>query len=129
MLMQYKVDRRVATSHVANKRVQNILRNEQGMTKVSACCVSTHLLPWLQCMTEALKSSEHPPDSEPPGFPLLLNLKKELSGWHYANDNDIISAVDDFLHHQEKAFYICGIQALQHHWQQCLHLEEYYVEK
>lgn len=40
---------------------------------------------------------EHPPSS--PEFHLFPELKRELSGKHYADDYDAISTVDEVLHH------------------------------
>lgn len=38
-----------------------------------------------------------------PDFYLFPNLNKELTGKHHANDNDIISALKDFLHNHKKS--------------------------
>lgn len=54
-------------------------------------------------------------------------MKKELAGKHYANNNDVISAVE-FLDLQEDTF-ASGIQALQHRWHKCVDLQGDYVEK
>ena len=52
---------------------------------------------------------QHPPYS--PDFP---NMKKQLAGKHFTDDNHVISAVDAFFEEQEETFYTTGIQALQH---------------
>ena len=47
---------------------------------------------------------------------LELKIKRHISWTHYNTDNDVISAVDDFLDLQDKTFYENGIKALERRW-------------
>ena len=58
----------------------------------------------------------HPPyslDLAPSDFHLFPQMKKALAGCHFASDDDVIAAVEEFLESQAKEFYT-GIKALQH---------------
>ncbi|MCU7903102.1 MAG: transposase [Candidatus Thiodiazotropha sp. (ex Lucinoma aequizonata)] len=81
------------------------------------------------CGFELIGHPPYSPDLAPSDFHLFPNMKKELAGKHYANDNDVISAVEEFLDLQEDTFFASGIQALQHRWQKCVDLQGDYVEK
>ena len=56
-------------------------------------------------------------------------MKKVLAGRHFANDDDVIAAVERFLESQTKGFFFTGIKALQRRWSKCSGLEGDYVEK
>ena len=55
-------------------------------------------------------------DLAPSDFHLLPKKKRHLAGTHYNTDNDVISAVNDFLDLQDKTFYENGIKALERLW-------------
>lgn len=74
----------------------------------------------------------HPPyspDLAPSDFHLFPQLKKALAGRHFRSDDDVITAVEEFLGSQTKEFFFTGINALQHRWNKCSTLEGDYVEK
>ena len=78
------------------------------------------------------KLVEHPPyspDLAPPDFHLFPKLKTAISGTHFQSDDDVIHAIDDFLHGQEKDFFKSGIEALKHRWHKCIDTGGDYVEK
>ena len=56
-------------------------------------------------------------------------MKKTLAGRHFASDDDVIVAVEEFLESQTKTFFYTGIKGLQHRWSKCSANEGDYVEK
>ena len=75
---------------------------------------------------------EHPPyspDLAPSDFHLFPKLKTAISDTHFQSDDDVIHAVDDFLNGQGKDFFKSGIEALKHHWQNCIDTEGDNLEK
>lgn len=81
------------------------------------------------CGYELIQHPPYSPDLAPSDFHLFPNMKKELSGNRFMNDDDVIDAVDEFLTLQDENFYFQGIQALQHRWEKCVNIEGDYVEK
>ena len=74
----------------------------------------------------------HPPyspDLAPSDFHLFPQMKKVLAGRHFARNDDVIAAVEEFLESQTKEFFYIGIKALQHRWSKCSTLKGDYVEK
>ncbi|PNF25413.1 hypothetical protein B7P43_G09172 [Cryptotermes secundus] len=68
-----------------------------------------------------------PPDLAVSDF-LFPWLKKLLHGKRF-QDDDVISAVEDFLNSQNETSYDQGIQQLMHRWGKCVALQGAYVEK
>ncbi|XP_048238123.1 histone-lysine N-methyltransferase SETMAR-like [Haliotis rufescens] len=74
----------------------------------------------------------HPPystDLAPSDYFLFPNLKKELRGRHFRSDDELMTAVEGWLHEQPHGFYHNGLLALTHHWTKCIDLNGDYVEK
>uniref|UniRef100_A0A3Q1F3Z6 Tc1-like transposase DDE domain-containing protein n=1 Tax=Acanthochromis polyacanthus TaxID=80966 RepID=A0A3Q1F3Z6_9TELE len=82
-----------------------------------------------ECGFELVQHPPYCPDLAPSDFHLFPNMKRHLAGTHYATNNDIIAAVNDFLQEQDKTFYENGIKALQRRWKKCVDLQGDYVEK
>ena len=74
-------------------------------------------LQWLLCVTVALNwLIDHPPyspDLAPSDYFLFPNMKNHLARKQYQTNNEVISAVEDFVEDQDESFYTTGIQALQ----------------
>ena len=122
-------DRRLTISHLANvisisrERVENILHNKLGLSKVllhqdnapahkSLVAMSTvH-----DCGFELIDHPPYSPDLAPSDYFLFPNLKKHLAGKQYKSDDDVISAVEDFLRVRRKTFkvrnYLSSIRLL-----------------
>jgi hypothetical protein len=56
---------------------------------------------------------------------IFPRLKKPLRGRRFQDDDDIISAVEDFLNSQNETFYDQGIEQLMHCWEKCVALQGY----
>lgn len=54
---------------------------------------------------EPIGHPTYSPDLAPSAFHLFPNMKKELAGKYYANDNNVISAVKKFLDLHEDTFF------------------------
>ncbi len=59
----------------------------------------------------------------------FLEMKKSLTGQHFASDNDVTEAVEKFLRSLFEEFLSWGIKALLHRWRKCVVLQGDYVEK
>ena len=85
------------------------------------------LVAWLWLWT--VWSPPHSPDLAPSDYFLFPNLKKHLAGKRYENDDDIISAIENFFEGQEENFHATKIRALQHIWKKCVDCRGDYAEK
>lgn len=61
-------------------------------------------------------------------FYLFPKLKEYLRGNKYGDDNEVMSAVNDWLDEQPKESFSKGIQALEHRWEKCVAVAGDYVE-
>ncbi|XP_048259430.1 histone-lysine N-methyltransferase SETMAR-like [Haliotis rufescens] len=82
-----------------------------------------------ECGFELLQHPPYSPDLAPSDYHLFPQLKRHLAGTHFQSDDDVITAVNNFLSDQEVDLYKSGIMALQHCWQKCVDLKGDYVEK
>jgi hypothetical protein len=82
-----------------------------------------------QLKFELLRHPPYSPDLAPCDFHLFPNLKKWLGGKRFANDNEVIDAVNDYFADLDKSTYQSGITALEHRWNKCIELNGDYVEK
>ena len=74
----------------------------------------------------------HPPyspDLAPSDYHLFGPMKEGLRGNRYGNDNEVKTAVLNWLRHQPAEFYNTGIHALVHRWTVALERGGDYVEK
>ena len=74
----------------------------------------------------------HPPyspDLAPSDYHLFGPMKEGLQGNQYGNDNEVKTAVLNWLRHQPAEFYNTGIHAFVHRWTLALERGGDYVEK
>ena len=69
------------------------------------------------------------PDLIPSDFFLFLNLKKDIYGCHFRSDEEVVTAVEEWVNGKDPDFFSSGLMALKHRWSQCITLEGNYIEK
>ena len=75
---------------------------------------------------------DHPPyspDLAPSHFFLFPKMKEHLRGQKFSGDDELMSAVNDWLEVQDKEFFLRGIQALEHRRTKCVNVRRDYVNK
>ena len=77
---------------------------------------------------EVLPHPPYSPDLAPSHFHLFGPLKESLRGRKFNLDDDVQSAVHEWLRGQPQEFFSSGIQALVSRWRKCIELQEDYVE-
>jgi hypothetical protein len=55
-------------------------------------------------------------------------LKVHLGGKRFRNNEEVIQAVQEWLHCQPKDFFLSGIRKLQDRWRKCIACQGDYVE-
>lgn len=81
------------------------------------------------CGFEILPHPPYSPDLAPSDFYLFPKLKFELKGKHFANDDDVIAAVEIFLESQSENFFMDGLVKLEKRWTRCIEHNGDYFEK
>ncbi|GBP80179.1 Mariner Mos1 transposase [Eumeta japonica] len=75
---------------------------------------------------------DHPPyspDLAPSDYFLFSNLKKELRGRRFVDDNQMKMAVESHFHCKEMEYFLGGLKALYTRCEKCISLEGDYIEK
>ena len=69
------------------------------------------------------------PDLAPRDFFLFPNLKKDIHGLHFRSDEEVVTAVAEWVNGKDPGFFSSGLMALEHRWSKCFTLEGNYIEK
>ena len=69
------------------------------------------------------------PDLAPSDFFLFPNLKKDICGLHFRSDEEVVTAVEEWVNGKDPDFCSSGLMALEHRWLKCITLERNYIEK
>ena len=69
------------------------------------------------------------PDLAPSHFFLFPNLKKDIRGFHFLSDEEVVTAVEEWVNGKDPDFFSSGLMALEHHWSKCITLEGNNIKK
>jgi hypothetical protein len=78
---------------------------------------------------EVLKHPPYSPDLVPSDFHLFGCMKEHLRGQKFADDNELMEAVQSWLKAMPKSFFLEGIHKLVDRWTKCVAKNGDYVEK
>ena len=78
---------------------------------------------------ELIPHPAYSPDLAPSDFFLFPNLKKDIRGLHFRSDEEVVTAVEEWVNGKDPAFFSSGLMALEHCWSKCIALEGNYIEK
>ena len=56
------------------------------------------------------------PDLAPRDFFLFPNLKTDIRGLHFQSDEEVVTAVEEWVNGKDPDFFSSGLMALEHHW-------------
>ena len=62
-------------------------------------------------------------------FYLFQNLKKDICGCHFWSDEEVVTAVEEWVNGKDPDFFSSGLMALEHIWSKCITLEGNHIEK
>ena len=65
----------------------------------------------------------------PSDFFLFPNLKKDIRGCHFRSDEEVMTAIEEWVNGKDPDFFSSGLMALEHRWCKCITLEANYIEK
>ena len=60
---------------------------------------------------------------------LPIPLKKDIRGLRFRSDEEVVTAVEEWVNGKEPDFFSSGLMALEHPWSKCIALEANYIEK
>ena len=78
---------------------------------------------------ELIPHHAYSPDQAPSDFFLFPNLKKDIHGLHFRSDEEVVTAVEEWVNGKDPDFFSSGLMALEHRWSKCFTLEGNYIEK
>ena len=78
---------------------------------------------------ELIPHPAYSPDLAPSDFFLFPNLKKDIRGLHIRSDEEVVTAVEEWVNGKDPDFFSSGLMALEHRWSKCIILEGNYIEK
>ena len=78
---------------------------------------------------ELIPHPAYSPDLAPSNFFLFPNLKKDIRGLHFRSDEEVLTAVEEWVNGKDPDFFSSGLMALEHRWFKCITLEGNYIEK
>ena len=78
---------------------------------------------------ELIPYPAYSPDVAPSDFFLFPNLKKDIPGLHFQSDEEVMTAVEEWVNGKDPDFFSSGLMALEHRWSKCITLEGNYIEK
>jgi len=79
--------------------------------------------------SEVLKHPPYSPDLAPSDFHLFGPIKEHLRGQKFADDDEVMEAVQSWLKATPKSFFLEGIRTLVGRWTKCVAKQWDYVEK
>ena len=65
----------------------------------------------------------------PSDFFLFPNLKKDIRGCHFLSDEEVMTAVEEWVSGKDPDFFSSGLMTLENSWSKCITLEGNYMEK
>ena len=78
---------------------------------------------------ELIPHPAYSPDLAPSDFFLFPNLKKDIRGLHLRSDEEVVTAVEEWVNGKNPDFFSSGLMALEHRWSKCITLEGNYIGK
>ena len=78
---------------------------------------------------ELIPHPAYSPDLAPSDFFLFPNLKKDIRGLHFQSDEEVVTAVEEWVNGKDPDFFTSGLMALEHRWSKCITLEGNYIVK
>ena len=78
---------------------------------------------------ELIPHPVYSPDLAPSDFFLFPNLKKDIHGLHFRSDEEVVTAVEEWVNGKDPDFFSSGLMALEHRWSKCITLEGNYIVK
>ena len=100
---------------------------QQDSARVHTCKVAVDAVE--QNGYELIPHPAYSPDLAASDFFLFPNLKKDIRGLHFRSDEEVVTAVEEWVNGKDPDFFSSGLMALKHHWSKCITPEGNCFEK
>ena len=78
---------------------------------------------------ELIPHPAYSPDLASSDFFLFPKMKKDIRGLHFRSDEEVVTAVEEWVNRKNPDFFSSGLMALEHRWSKCIIQEGNYTEK
>ena len=78
---------------------------------------------------ELIPHPAYSPDLAPSDIFLFPNLKKDIRGLHFRSDEEVVTAVEEWVNGKDPDFFSSGLMTHEHSWSKCITQEGNYIEK
>jgi [histone H3]-lysine36 N-dimethyltransferase SETMAR len=125
-------------STLLKEKVKPAIRNKRRKANKSVLFLHDNARPHTAKLTvqtlqelhwEVLPHPPYSPDLAPCDYYLFGPLKDFLGGRKFKNDEEVMTAAQEWLQRQPKSFYETGIKKLPGRWEKCITTQGDYVEK
>lgn len=82
-----------------------------------------------ECGFEEINHPPYSPDLAPSDYFLFPNLKKDLRGKHFSDDEELKAAINEHFSGQEEKYFLEGIEKLLSRTNKCIEMLGDYIEK
>ena len=100
---------------------------QQDNVRVNTCKVAMDAVE--RNRYELIPHPAYSPDLAPSDFFLFPNLKKDISEHHFRSDEEVVTAVEEWVNGKDPDFFSSGLMALELPWSKCITLEGNNIEK
>jgi hypothetical protein len=83
----------------------------------------------LKLKWDVLPHPPYSPDLGPSDYHLFAPMKRVLGGKRFWNDDEVIAAMQSWIHKQPKNFFETGMKKLPERWHKCMAVNRDYIEK
>ena len=73
---------------------------------------------------ELIPYPAYSPDLDPSDLFLFTNLKKDVGGRHFRSDEEVVTAVEEWVNEKDPDSFSFGLIALEHRWSKCITLKK-----
>ena len=78
---------------------------------------------------ELIPHAAYLPDPALSNFFLFPNLEKDIRGCHFQSEEEVVTAVEEWVSGKDPDYFSSGLMALEHCRFKCITLEGNYIEK
>lgn len=123
LLQRLSHEVKIKRPHLAKKKILFHHDNAPAHTSIVAMAKINDL------KFELMPHPPYSPDLAPSDYYLFPNLKKWLGGKRFADNEEVIEAVNGYFEELDESVYRDGITRLEHRYEKCISLGGDYVEK
>jgi transposase len=125
-------------STLLNEKVKSAIHSKRRKRQNSVFFLQDNARPHTAALTMAtllklkwdvLPHPPYSPDLAPSDYHLFGPMKGVLGDKRFRNNDDVIAAVQSWIHKQPKTFFETGIKKLPERWHKCMAVNRDYIEK